>query len=112
MTTLPSDATTTLQELREVVETFVAERDWHRFHAPKNISMALAVEAAELMEHFEWLDVDASRAVRDDKTARDAAGEELCDVVCYALAMANALDLDIASAFHAKMQKNRKKYPA
>ena len=55
----PTDATTTLQQLRDLVEAFVDERDWHQFHAPKNISMSLAIEAAELMEHFQWVTGDA-----------------------------------------------------
>ena len=107
-----NDESTTISELREMVREFVAERDWQQFHAPKNISMALTVEAGELMEHFQWLTLDASRAIRDDQQAKQAVGEELADVVCYALAMANELDLDLASALEQKMAKNRLKYPA
>jgi NTP pyrophosphatase (non-canonical NTP hydrolase) len=109
--TPPSDATTTVQQLRELVEQFVNQRDWHQFHAPKNLSMSMAIEAAELMEHFQWITGDASRAVQNDPPEKAAVGEELADVLCYALAMANELDIDLSSALHEKMIKNREKYP-
>lgn len=107
-----SDAQTTVAELREIVRQFVQERNWDHFHAPKNLSMALAIEAAELMEHFQWLSVDESREVAVDSEKRAAAGEELADVVCYALALANSLSLDLSDTVRAKMVKNRQKYPA
>lgn len=107
-----TDATTTVKQLRDVVEQFVNERDWHQFHAPKNISMALAIEAAELMEHFQWITAADSREIADDPQGKAAVAEELADVFCYALALANELNLDLASAFHEKMIKNREKYPA
>ncbi len=109
---LPQDETATVASLRELVRVFVAERCWQQFHAPKNISMALAIEAAELMEHFQWLTVGQSRAVRENDEQRAAVGEELADVVCYALALANELGLDLTATLHAKMAKNREKYPA
>ena len=107
-----SDATTTVSELREVVRQFVDERDWSQFHAPKNVAMALAIEAAELMEHFQWLSVEASRALVDDREKLAAVGEELADVIGYGLALANALNIDVADAIRAKMVKNAIKYPA
>jgi NTP pyrophosphatase (non-canonical NTP hydrolase) len=107
-----SDERTTLAELRDLVGRFVDERDWRQFHTPKNLSMSLAIEAAELMEHFQWITAEESRALADDPTARAAAGEELADVVCYALALANELGLDVADAVRHKMVKNAQKYPA
>jgi NTP pyrophosphatase (non-canonical NTP hydrolase) len=107
-----SDSTTTVGELREIIRTFVDERDWRQFHAPKNLAMALAIEAAELMEHFQWIDVEASRALADDAVKRAAAGEELADVIGYALALANELGLDVSDAIRDKMIKNARKYPA
>jgi NTP pyrophosphatase (non-canonical NTP hydrolase) len=107
-----SDNTTTVAELRKIVETFVAERDWRQFHTPKNLSMSLAIEAAELMEHFQWLTAEESRAIVNDDEKRAAAGEELADVICYALAMANELGIDVAEAMRDKMRKNAIKYPA
>ncbi|MEX0866500.1 MAG: nucleotide pyrophosphohydrolase [Pirellulales bacterium] len=91
---------------------FVDERDWRQFHTPKNLSMALAIEVAELMEHFQWLTPQASRDLADNADALHAVGEELADVVGYALAIANELDIDVAQAMRAKMVKNREKYPA
>jgi dCTP diphosphatase len=107
-----SDTSVTIAELRRLVEEFVDRRDWHQFHTPKNLAMSLAIEAAELMEHFQWLTPEQSRAVarRPEKLAEVA--DELADVLCYALAMANELGLDLSSAVAAKMTKNAEKYPA
>lgn len=107
-----NDQTTTVQALRTLVDDFVAERDWQQFHSPKNISMALAIEAAELMEHFQWITIDASRAVADEPKKLAEVGEELADVLAYTVAMANSLDIDLAATLEAKMVKNAKKYPA
>jgi dCTP diphosphatase len=106
------DSQATLAELREVVRTFVAERNWQKFHAPKNLAMALAIEAAELMERFQWLDVAESRAVPPDSPEAEAIREEVADVFCYTLAIANELGFDLSQAFARKMAKNRQKYPA
>ena len=103
------DQTTTVLQLRETIREFVDERDWRQFHSPKNLSMAMAIEAAELMEHFQWITADDSRQL--DKDSRSAVGEELADVLCYALAIANELHIDVASALQQKMKKNREKYP-
>ena len=110
--TAVSDERTTIAELRRLVDDFVSQRDWHQFHTPKNLSMALAIEVAELMEHFQWLEPERSRAVADDAQARAAVGEELADVVCYALALAYELGIDVADALRDKMVKNIRKYPA
>ncbi len=107
-----SDATTTVAELRKLIADFVAERDWSQFHSPKNVSMALAIEAAELMEHFQWLTTEASRRIVDDPDRLAAVGEEIADVVGYSMALANELGIDLASTIQAKMVKNAKKYPA
>src|SRR5438093_4228559 len=101
-----SDSSTTLTQLRDVVRCFVEERDWRQFHAPKNLSMSLAIEAAELMEHFQWITADASRQIGDDPAKLAAVGEELADVICYALAIANELGIDVATALREKMKKN------
>lgn len=107
-----SDQKTTVWELRQIVRHFVDARDWRQFHSPKNLSMSLAIEAAELMEHFQWLTTEASRAVGDSVAKRVAVGEELADVVCYALALANELEIDLTAALRDKMVKNERKYPA
>src|SRR3954452_3419041 len=107
-----SDYTTTVAELRKLIADFVAERDWSQFHSPKNVSMALAIEAAELMEHFQWLTTEDSRQLASEPEKLAEVGEELADVVGYSFALANELGLDISSAVRAKMVKNGQKYPA
>ena len=107
-----SATSTTVAELREIVRRFVDERDWRQFHSPKNLSMSLAIEAAELMEHFQWIDIDESRRIAGDPSKVAAAGEEIADVLCYILALANELNLDLSAALRDKMVKNAVKYPA
>ena len=107
-----TDSETTLAQLRRIVEQFVDRRDWHRFHTPKNLAMSLAVEAAELMEHFQWLTAEQSRAVAQQPDKLRAVAEELADVLCYVLAMANELGLDLSAALEDKIGKNEQKYPA
>ena len=107
-----NDSQTTIAELRKVVRQFVDERDWQQFHAPKNLSMALAIEAAELMEHFQWIGGEASRSAGDDAQKLTAISEELADVFCYTLAIANELNIDLSAAMADKMVKNAQKYPA
>lgn len=106
-----NDEQTSVRQLRSLVQQFVDERNWRQFHSPKNLSMSLAIEAGELMEHFQWIDGEASRELADDPTAVTAAGEELADVLCYALALANVLGLDVAECIERKMVKNAQKYP-
>ncbi|MGI6418381.1 MAG: nucleotide pyrophosphohydrolase [Thermoguttaceae bacterium] len=105
------DAETTVAQLRLIVDAFVAERDWGQFHTPKNLAMSLAIEAAELMEHFQWLTPEQSWQAAADAEKKQAIGEELSDVFSYLLALAGALKLDLASALAAKMVKNAEKYP-
>lgn len=107
-----NDATTTLAEVKARVLAFARERDWEQFHAPKNLSMALAAEAGELMEHFLWDTPDASRTKVIQDTARRAKiEEELADVVIYALEFANVTGIDVAAAIERKMAQNSAKYP-
>ncbi len=107
-----SDDVTTIGNLRDLVARFVSERDWQQFHSPKNLSMSLAIEAAELMEHFQWIDIAESRRAADDPAKLAAIREELADVLCYALALANELNLDLSAAVRDKIVKNAAKYPA
>ncbi len=106
-----TDAETTVAELRGRVLAFVQERDWEQFHSPKNLSMALAAESGELMEHFLWAESKASLAVVRDPQKRPKIEDEIADVVIYALEFANICGIDLAAAIEAKMAANAKKYP-
>jgi len=106
-----NDATTTFADLKSRVLAFARERDWEQFHAPKNLSMALAAEAGELMEHFLWATSDASRTIAVDPAKRKKIEEELADVVIYALEFANMTGIDVAAVIETKMEANAKKYP-
>lgn len=105
-----TDPQTTVAELRQAVADFVDARDWRQFHSPKNLSMSIAIEAAELMEHFQWLSADVSST---PPSPEDLAGirEELADVLCYALSLANAMKIDVSTALRDKLVKNATKYP-
>ena len=106
------DQTTTISTLRDAMRAFVRERDWEQFHSPKNLAMALSAEAAELMEHFLWMENAESRAVAADPARRREIVDEIADVLGVCLALSNALDLDLSDAFLDKMARNVLKYPA
>jgi len=105
------DKDTDIQDLRNRVEKFVAERDWEKFHSPKNLSMSLAIEAAELMEQFQWLTIEESHEVIRDRKKREAIEEEIADVAIHIINLCNVLDLDLSKAIVGKLKKNAKKYP-
>src|SRR5215471_5382170 len=96
------DSSTTLADLRDLVRRFVDERDWQQFHSPKNLCMSLAIEAAELMEHFQWIDAAESRAVGNDAAKLSDVRDEMADVLCYLLAIANELEIDLSDAMRDK----------
>ena len=100
----------TLEDLRKRLREFARERDWEQFHSPKNLSMALIVEAAELVEHFQWLTQAQSKNL-PEKTLREVE-QEMADVFIYLNRMADLLGVDLLDAAHRKMELNAKKYPA
>lgn len=106
-----NDSATTVSELKARVLAFVRERDWEQFHSPKNLSMALAAESGELMEHFLWASTEQSYAVANDPAKRTKIADELADVVIYAIEFANITGIDLAAAVEAKMTANAIKYP-
>jgi NTP pyrophosphatase (non-canonical NTP hydrolase) len=105
-----SDQQTTLHDLKQRMAEFVRERDWEQFHTPKNLAMSIAIEAAELMEHFQWLSTEQSQQLGAE--ALEEIGEELADIVIYALSLSNFLGFDLADTVLRKMAKNERKYPA
>jgi len=106
---MKSDSTTTIEELKSEIRRFVADRQWEKYHAPKNLSMALAVEAAELMEHFQWLTAGESAALSGKQ--RTEVREEIADVVTYAMELCNVMGIDLSTAMREKFRKNEAKYP-
>ena len=95
--------------LRDALRDFAAARDWDQFHLPKNLAMALIVEAAELVEHFQWLTPRQSSSLEPERRA--AVGEEIADVLLYLIRLADVLGIDPIEAARAKMGKNAIKYP-
>lgn len=98
-----------IDDLQAAQRAFAQERDWGQFHTPKNLASALAVEAAELLEHFQWLTEEQSRTLPDDK--RVQVGEEIADVLLYLLQLSDKLQIDVMEAAWRKMQLNAEKYP-
>ena len=98
-----------LEALRDRLREFSAARDWDQFHSPKNLAMALAGEAAEVLEVFQWLTEEQSRALDDQ--AQAAVTEELADVLLYLVRLADRVDVDLAQAARDKLAKNERKYP-
>lgn len=98
-----------LAEVQERLREFAAVRDWEQFHAPKNLAMALIVEAAELVEHFQWLTPDES--ARLTPAQREAVEQELADVLLYLVRLADRLDVDLLAAAERKIALNEGKYP-
>jgi NTP pyrophosphatase (non-canonical NTP hydrolase) len=98
-----------LQDLRDQLREFAAARDWDQFHSPKNLAMALSVEAGELTEVFQWLTEEQSRSLAPE--ARAAAAEEIADVLLYLIRLGDQLGIDLAEAAQAKLVENARKYP-
>src|SRR6478609_312336 len=105
------DTVTTLAQLKDATARFARERDWEQFHAPKNLSMAIAAEAGELMEHFLWVSGEKSAALCANADKRSQIEEELADVIILSLQFANIAKIDVAAAVEAKIAKNASKYP-
>lgn len=99
----------TLDELAARLAEFARERDWDQFHAPKNLAMALAGEVGELLEHFQWLTEEQSRALPPD--SKDAVALEMADVLLYLVRLADKLDVDLAAAADRKIALNAERYP-
>lgn len=104
-----SKATSELMAMRDVLREFVRERDWSRFHSPKNLAAALSVEASELLEPFTWL-ATGDKTELDDAKLR-AIRHEMADVLAYLIMLADSLDVDLHGALLEKMAINRVKYP-
>jgi NTP pyrophosphatase (non-canonical NTP hydrolase) len=107
-----SDATTTVESLKDAIRRFAAARAWEPYHSPKNLVMALAGEVGELCQLFRWLTADESRAVAADPRTREAVADELADVANIVLLLSAHTGIDLSDAVRAKLAKNAIKYPA
>jgi len=98
------------EKINKEIKSFVDERDWDQFHSPKNLSMALSVEASELVEIFQWLN---DKDIDDNKDKiHQAVKDEVVDIFYYAVRMCQKMDINLEDAFYEKMKKNKEKYPA
>jgi NTP pyrophosphatase (non-canonical NTP hydrolase) len=102
--------TKSLLDIRDALQRFAAERDWEQFHSPKNLAIALSVEASELLENFQWLTEEASCKLPPEKLAR--VREEMADVFLYLVWLADKLDVDLLDVAQQKIELNAKRYPA
>ena len=100
---------TELDDLRDELRRFASARHWEQFHSPKNLAAAMSIEAAEVLEHFQWLTEEQSRSLPDAK--RSAVAHELADVFLYLMQLADKLDVDLIAVAKEKMQLNAAKYP-
>ena len=100
-----------IKSVQKKLREFARERDWEQFHSPKNLAAALAVEAAELLEPFQWLKEEESRMLAENPADYARVEEEIADVMIYLLRLADQLDIDLERAVEEKMRKNEEKYP-
>ena len=101
-----------IEALMKVQRAFVAERDWDKFHSPKNLAMALMIEASELGELFQWTSPEESQKIMEDPKQAAKVREELADVFFFVLRLSDKLGIPLDAAFHEKMKKNAERYPA
>lgn len=106
-----SDRDCPVSALKQEVNRFVSERDWEQFHSPKNLSMSIAIEAAELMEHFQWSTVSEARLLTRDPDKYEEVTREVADIAIYLLSLCRSLNIDLSRAIGEKLKLNRRKYP-
>ena len=107
-----SDTETSVEDLKDAVRKFIHERDWEKYHNPKDLAESICIEAAELLQLFQWIKSEESKRFKISSSKMKRAREELADVVIYCLSMANTLGINVARAVLEKVEFNRKKYPA
>ncbi|MEM0084038.1 MAG: nucleotide pyrophosphohydrolase [Candidatus Methanomethylicia archaeon] len=105
------DSETTVQSLKILVQNFVVKRDWTRYHNPKDLAEAICIEAAELLEIFQWTTIEEASSWKNVPSKLIKIKDELADVLIYCLSMANVLDIDISEIISEKLSKNEVKYP-
>jgi dCTP diphosphatase len=100
-----------IETLRAHVQAFITERNWDHYHTPKNLAMSIAIEAAELMEHFQWLTNQQSFEILQDDHDRAQVVDELADILIYCLSLVNKINTDIGAAILDKLSRNEERYP-
>jgi NTP pyrophosphatase (non-canonical NTP hydrolase) len=105
------DNDTTLTELKTLVAEFIAARQWEKYHTSKNLAMSIAIESAELMEHFQWLEPEKVQKLLADSESRAEIGDELADILIYTISFAIQADLDISEIVQRKMSRNEIRFP-
>lgn len=106
-----NDTVTTVEDLKKLVEKFVRDREWEKFHTPRNLAESICIEAAELLEIFQWGLIDDGNSMMNYPVKFDRMREELADVLIYCISLANRVKIDIAEAVAYKIKKNEEKYP-
>ena len=107
-----SDTEVTLDRLRMKVKKFVENRGWETYHNPKNLAASICIEAAELLEVFQWVSLDEAASWNNDPSKLERVKEELADIIIYCLSMANTMDINVTQAVLTKLEKNQARYPA
>ncbi len=105
-----SDGLTRIKQLKDAIRDFVDERDWNKYHHPKELAISIVIEAAELLEMFQWDEKVDIQAIKIDVETMDKIEEEIADVMMYILCLSNQLDLDLSEIVLTKLEKNRAKY--
>lgn len=105
------DNKATISELKESIKKFRDERNWQKYHTPKNLAESISIEAAELLEKFQWKSEEEINELLNDPNYKDEIKEELADVFNYCLALSNVLDIDLSEALLEKVKQNSEKYP-
>jgi len=106
-----NDGNVTVRELKNNVKKFIREREWEKFHNPKDLAEAICIEAGELLEQFQWITPHEASSWKNKPSKTKHIGEELADVVIYCLSMANTMKIDVTEAIISKLKKNEAKYP-
>ena len=106
-----SDRTTSVEDLKAAVAEFVTTRDWDRYHSPKNLAMSISIEAAEILEHFQWLTVEEATEAMQDARTKAEVEEEIADVMIYCLSFASQTGIDVSEAIRSKLGRNEERFP-
>lgn len=106
-----ADKETSVADLKDAVRSFVHERDWEKYHNPKDLAESICIEAAELLQLFQWVSPVEVSGYQNDPSKQERVKEELADVLIYCLSMANTMKIDLTTTIMSKLETNKKKYP-